>query len=100
MVMARDGAIARIKLPLGRISSAAALALADVAEQFGANAVEISIRANMQLRGIAPENWHKAVTALYDASLGAHDPAADDIRNVMVSPTECSRSANGASGAP
>ncbi len=87
MVMARDGAIARIKLPLGRISSAAALALADVAEQFGANAVEISIRANMQLRGIAPENWHKAVTTLYDASLGAHDPAADDIRNVMVSPT-------------
>lgn len=87
MVLARDGAMARIKLPMGRISTDRLLALAAIAERFGPGAVELSIRSNVQLRGIAPERWEEAVVALYDAGFGADDPAADDIRNVMVSPT-------------
>lgn len=87
MVMSRDGAIARIKLPLGRFTADQAFALAEITEKFGPNAVELSIRSNFQLRAIAPENWEHAVTALYQAGFGADNPAADDIRNVMVSPT-------------
>ncbi|MBJ6131350.1 precorrin-3B synthase [Ochrobactrum sp. Q0168] len=87
MVMARDGAIARIKLPLGRLTADQAFALAEIAEEFSPNAAELSIRSNFQLRAIAPENWEHAVTALYQAGFGADNPAADDIRNVMVSPT-------------
>lgn len=87
MVMARDGAIARIKLPLGQFTADQAFALAEIAEKFGPGAVELSIRSNIQLRAIAPENWEQAVTALYQAGFGADNPAADDIRNVMVSPT-------------
>ncbi|MBA8839517.1 precorrin-3B synthase [Ochrobactrum sp. RH2CCR150] len=87
MVMARDGGIARIKLPLGRVNADQIFALAEIAEKFGPNAVELSIRSNFQLRAIAPENWGQAITALYQAGFGADNPAADDIRNVMVSPT-------------
>jgi precorrin-3B synthase len=87
MVMARDGAIARIKLPLGRVKADQVFALAEIAEEFATPAVELSIRSNFQLRAIAPENWEQAVTALYQAGFGADNPAADDIRNVMVSPT-------------
>ncbi len=87
MVMAKDGAIARIKLRLGRLSTQQAFALADIAEHSGARAIELSIRSNVQLRGIAPARWDEVVTALYEAGLGADNPAADDIRNVMVSPT-------------
>ncbi|MBA8818954.1 precorrin-3B synthase [Ochrobactrum sp. P6BS-III] len=87
MVMARDGAIARIKLPLGRVNADQVFALAEIAEKFGPNAVELSIRSNFQLRAIAPENWEQAITALYQAGFGADNPAADDIRNIMVSPT-------------
>lgn len=87
MVTARDGAIARIKLPLGRVKADQVFALAEIAEEFGTRAVELSIRSNFQLRAIAPENWEQAVTALYQAGFGADNPAADDIRNVMVSPT-------------
>ncbi|AIJ60179.1 precorrin-3B synthase [Brucella abortus] len=87
MVMAKDGAIARIKLRLGRLSTQQAFALADIAEHSGARAIELSIRSNVQLRGIAPARWDEFVTALYEAGLGADNPAADDIRNVMVSPT-------------
>lgn len=87
MVMARDGAIARIKLRLGRITAEQAYALADMAERFEAGAMELSIRSNIQLRGIAPARWEAVVAALYEAGLGADNPAADDIRNVMASPT-------------
>ena len=87
MVMAKDGAIARIKLPFGRISASKAHVLAEIAQEFGNCTVELSIRSNVQIRGIAPANWAKAITALYNAGFGADNPSADDIRNVMVSPT-------------
>ncbi|NKB79081.1 precorrin-3B synthase [Brucella daejeonensis] len=87
MVMAKDGAIARIKLRLGRLTTEQAYALADIAERFEAEAIELSIRSNIQLRGIAPARWEAVVAALYEAGLGADNPAADDIRNVMASPT-------------
>ncbi|MBD7989966.1 precorrin-3B synthase [Ochrobactrum quorumnocens] len=87
MVMAKDGAIARVKLPLGRINATEARSLAEIAKEFGNGTIELSIRSNIQIRGIAPSNWDKAITALYDAGFGADNPSADDIRNVMVSPT-------------
>jgi len=86
MVMSKDGAIARIKLRLGRLSAAQAYALADIAERFETGAIELSIRSNIQLRGIHPDVWPGVITALHAAGLGAENPAADDIRNVMVSP--------------
>lgn len=87
MVMAKDGAIARIKLRLGRLSGTQAHTVAAIAERFGAGAIELSIRSNIQLRGIAPEHWENIVAALHEAGLGADNPGADDVRNVMVSPT-------------
>lgn len=87
MVMAKDGAIARIKLKLGRLSADQARSIAAIAERFDAGAIELSIRSNIQLRGIAPRHWDNVVAALHDAGLGAENPDADDIRNVMVSPT-------------
>jgi len=87
MVMAKDGAIARIKLRLGRLSADQARSIAAIAERSDAGAIELSIRSNIQLRGIAPEHWDNVVSALHDAGLGAENSGADDIRNVMVSPT-------------
>lgn len=87
MVMSKDGAIARIKLRLGRLSADQARAVASIAERFDAAAIELSIRSNIQLRGIAPKYWDHMVAALHEAGLGADTPGADDVRNVMVSPT-------------
>jgi len=87
MVMSKDGAIARIKLRLGRLSVAQAQAIADIAERFETGAIELSIRSNIQLRGIHPDVWPDVIEALHEAGLGAQNKAADDVRNVMVSPT-------------
>ncbi|ANG96095.1 precorrin-3B synthase [Brucella pseudogrignonensis] len=87
MVMSKDGAIARIKLRLGRLSVAQAQAIADIAERFETGAIELSIRSNIQLRGIHPDVWPNVINGLHEAGLGAENAAADDVRNVMVSPT-------------
>ncbi|MEJ5083049.1 MULTISPECIES: precorrin-3B synthase [unclassified Ochrobactrum] len=87
MVMSKDGAIARIKLRLGRLSVAQAQAIADIAERFEIGAIELSIRSNIQLRGIHPDVWPDVIDALHESGLVAQNAAADDVRNVMVSPT-------------
>jgi len=87
IVPARDGGICRIKIPLGRLSEAQCRAVADAAARFGSGIIEITNRANLQIRGIAPAQTAAVAEALVGAELGPDRPDGDDIRNVMVSPT-------------
>ncbi|HEY4199383.1 MAG TPA: precorrin-3B synthase [Devosiaceae bacterium] len=83
---ARDGGICRVKLDLGTMTAAEARALAAAAQRFGNGIVEITNRANLQLRGIAESDAEALADTLVAAGLGAPSPGADDVRNVMVSP--------------
>lgn len=87
IVQARDGGICRIRLACGRLSIAQARAIADVAEQHGNGIVEITNRANLQLRGLDVARSEAPVAALLAAGLGPAEPGGDDVRNVLVSPT-------------
>ncbi|APA89334.2 precorrin-3B synthase [Paraburkholderia sprentiae WSM5005] len=102
IVPARDGGICRIKLPGGALSAAQARAVADASARHANGVVELSNRANLQLRGVRSGHEAALSAALIRAGLGpasalssAHpdapaDPTAlsraDDIRNVMISP--------------
>ena len=85
IVQSKDGGICRIKLPLGRIAAAQARVIAEAAAKWGNGEIEITNRANFQIRGIRPANEESVIQLLLDAGLGPKDAAADDIRNVMVS---------------
>ncbi|MGC2970775.1 precorrin-3B synthase [Paraburkholderia aspalathi] len=100
IVAARDGGICRIKLPGGELSAAQAAVIADVSERYGAGVVELTNRANLQVRGVRSGHEAALIAALVEAGLGpipttdAVDASgvllatsADDVRNVMVSPT-------------
>jgi precorrin-3B synthase len=82
-VPARDGGLCRIRLMGGELSSAAAHAVADAAARHASGVIEVTNRANLQLRGVRDD---ALVTLLLDAGLGPATPGADDIRNVMLSP--------------
>lgn len=86
IVPARDGGICRLKLALGHLSSHAARAIAAAAGRFGNGEIDVTNRANLQLRGVAAEHETPLIAALLAAGLGPTRPEADDIRNVMVSP--------------
>ncbi|QCP52372.1 precorrin-3B synthase [Trinickia violacea] len=106
IVAALDGGICRIKLPCGELSAEQACALADAAGRYASGVVDVTNRANLQLRGVRSGDESALTQALIDAGLGpdgrsdasgstdqtaqssqsATSLAADDVRNVMVSP--------------
>lgn len=87
IVPARDGGLCRIKIPLGRLAGAQSRAIADAARRFGSGVIEITNRANIQIRGIAAAQAAAVGEMLVGSELGPAHPDGDDIRNVMVSPT-------------
>ncbi|QXI54171.1 precorrin-3B synthase [Pseudomonas alvandae] len=86
VVQALDGGICRIKLDGGSIRADQADAVASVAERFAGGVIEVTNRANLQIRGIGP--GHDAlIEALLAAGLGPRKPSGDDVRNLMLSPS-------------
>jgi precorrin-3B synthase len=86
IVPALDGGICRIKLAGGVISSAQALAVATVAQNYAKGVIEATNRANLQIRGIGSEQ-DALIAGLLEAGLGPNNPDSDDVRNLMLSPT-------------
>ncbi|MEN0105161.1 MAG: precorrin-3B synthase [Pseudomonas sp.] len=87
IVQARDGGICRIKLPGGRVTVAQALAISAAAERHASGVLEITNRANLQIRGVRAGEEQALIDALLAAELGPNNSAADDVRNLMLSPT-------------
>ncbi|GAA2390364.1 MULTISPECIES: precorrin-3B synthase [Gordonia] len=82
---ADDGRLARIRLSGGQVEPAALEALALAAEEFGDGHIEITVRANLQVRGIADDRVDAFADRILAAGL-ATDRAHDRVRNIVVSP--------------
>lgn len=87
IVRALDGGLCRVRLLLGHLAADQARALATVSERYGNGILDATNRANLQLRGIERNAEPALIDSLLDAGLGPADPDADDVRNIMVSPT-------------
>jgi precorrin-3B synthase len=82
---ARDGDVARIRLPGGYVTSRQWSAIAALAREFGDGNVDITARGNVQVRGLRPGAAAALASRAAEAGLlpsGAHDRA----RNITASP--------------
>lgn len=86
IVASRDGGICRIKLPCGQLDASAARAIALAAERHADGVLEATNRANLQIRGIRTGTEQALSRELLAAGLGPRELAADDVRNLLVSP--------------
>ncbi len=82
---ARDGDVARIRLPGGYVTRRQWSALAALAAEFGDGNVDLTTRGNVQLRGLRPDSGPSLASRAAQAGLlpsAAHDRA----RNITASP--------------
>ena len=81
-----DGALVRIRVPGGLLSGRQARRIAEAACAYG-TVLEITSRANLQIRGVRTGSHHLLVEELVAAGVTLADAAADARRNVLASPT-------------
>jgi len=81
-----DGLVVRLRPPGGRLSAGAAARVAEAALRFGSGVIDLSGRANLQLRGVTEDTHAPLIAALGGAGLIDVDIAAETRRNILVTP--------------
>ncbi|KJZ32252.1 precorrin-3B synthase, partial [Paracoccus sp. S4493] len=81
-----DGWVVRIRPPGGRLDAAQAQAIADAAQTHGNGVIELTGRANLQLRGVTPATHAPLIAALRPHGLIDPDIATETRRNILVTP--------------
>ncbi len=85
--VARDGLLTRLRIPGGVLNVTQLLAIEQLLTATGLDYLQVTNRANLQLRSLAEDLDQEVLTALTDCGLAATDSAVDGIRNIMLSPT-------------
>ena len=85
-----DGYIVRIKPAFGRVTRAQLVKIAQLADQFGNGVIELTNRANLQLRGVMIADHPALIDDLVAVGLVDLDPERDAAPHVLVAPN-CDR---------
>ncbi|MEI4473965.1 precorrin-3B synthase [Frigidibacter sp. MR17.24] len=81
-----DGLVVRIRAHAGRLSPAQAIGIARAAEIHGNGLLDLSARANLQIRGVTDDSHPALIEALRALGLVDVDIAAETRRNILCTP--------------
>jgi precorrin-3B synthase len=81
-----DGLIVRVRPRAGSLSLSAAGALARAAARFGNGHIDLTRRANLQIRGVMPDALPALQAEIDDLGLLDASAEAESVRNIIVSP--------------
>ena len=81
-----DGLIVRVRLTGGELTPERAAALAEAARRFGNGLIDLTSRANLQMRGVRDETLQPLLDRLAELDLLDASAAAEQVRNVIASP--------------
>ena len=81
-----DGLIVRVRPRHAELTRRQMLALCEAAQRWGSGVIDLTYRANLQLRGVREEAWHPLMKALVQARLVEDDPSLEARRNLLVAP--------------
>jgi ferredoxin-nitrite reductase len=84
---AQDSFMSRLRFPGGILNSYQMRGLADLAQDCAGGYVDVTTRANLQLREIGPRHTIPLLMGLADLGIVNRGSGADNIRNVTASPT-------------
>jgi len=83
----QDSFMCRLRIPNGILSAHQVEGLANLAETQAGGYVDVTTRANLQLREIQPNALVELVMGIQDLGLTTRGAGADNIRNITGSPT-------------
>lgn len=84
---AQDGLLSRLRIPGGLLTVAQCEAIADLADRAGSGTIEVTNRANVQIRGLQAGVTVDRLERLQAVGLASPIAAVDALRNIMGSPT-------------
>jgi precorrin-3B synthase len=85
-----DGLVVRIRPPLGRLTPAQAAAIAEAAVAHGNGIIDLSARANLQLRGVTEASHPELIEDLRAQGLIDPDIETESLRNLIITPFRAS----------
>jgi ferredoxin-nitrite reductase len=85
--IAQDGLLTRLRIPGGVLETAQCLAIADLLTATGLDDLQVTNRANLQLRSLSQDLAPAVLTKLTDCGLVTRNQSIEGIRNLMLSPT-------------
>ncbi|WP_439393200.1 precorrin-3B synthase [Bradyrhizobium sp. PMVTL-01] len=81
-----DGLVVRVRPFGGRLDTAQISGLAHLAERHGNGLIDVTSRANLQIRGVSESSHRLLVEGLAQLALLDPDPDAESRRNILVTP--------------
>ncbi|NOD98859.1 cobalamin biosynthesis protein CobG [Ruegeria sp. HKCCD6228] len=85
-MMSGDGLVVRVRPRLARLEADQALGLCDLADRFGNGSIDLTNRANLQLRGVEEEDHQPLLKELAALNLLDAEPGIEIRRNILVTP--------------
>ncbi len=85
-MLSGDGWVVRIRPPLGRLSQSQAAGIADLADAHGNGMLDLSNRANLQIRGVTKASHAPLIDGLKAHGLVDTSATAEARRNIIVTP--------------
>ena len=83
---AQDSFMLRLRIPGGVLSTARLRGLAHIADSMGSARLDVTTRANMQIREFAPRDIVNVLNAVRSLGMSSQGTGADNIRNITASP--------------
>ncbi|WP_315831803.1 precorrin-3B synthase [Bradyrhizobium prioriisuperbiae] len=81
-----DGLVVRVRPHGGRIDAQQAAGLAALAKRYGNGLIDLTARANLQIRGVSDEGYGSLIEELSRLRLIDPDPESETRRNILVTP--------------
>ena len=84
-MMSGDGLLVRVKPAFGRLDAKALICLADLSDQYGNGVLDLTSRANLQIRGISEQAYPALLSSLQTAALAGVNLKANQL-NLALAP--------------
>ncbi|SDW53902.1 hypothetical protein [Roseicitreum antarcticum] len=85
-MLSGDGLVVRVRPRHARLTRAQMLGLCDLAGRYGNGTMDLTNRANLQIRGVAEGDHPALIAGLSALRLLDEDPALEGRRNILVQP--------------